>query len=111
LFVAIGMAGHLILAPFGFDPNVEKLATAFWLPRVSGAVFGSAVWALLGFFNGVSRPRVTVLITATTAVANVIFNDIFIFHLGLGVAGSGWATTVAQATGLVLGLTIFLRAD
>jgi MATE family multidrug resistance protein len=111
LFVAIGMAGHLILAPFGFDPNVEKLATAFWMPRVSGAVFGSAVWALLGFFNGVSRPRVTVLITATTAVANVIFNDIFIFHLGLGVAGSGWATTVAQATGLVLGLTIFMRAD
>jgi len=52
-----------------------------------------------------------VLITATTTVANVIFNDIFIFHLGLGVAGSGWATTVAQAAGLVLGLTIFLRAD
>ena len=56
LFIAIGMAGHLILAPFGFDPNVEKLATAFWLPRVSGAVFGSAVWALLEVFNGVARP-------------------------------------------------------
>jgi MATE family multidrug resistance protein len=111
LFVAIGMSGHLVLAPFSLDPQVEKLATAFWMPRVSGAVFGSAVWALLGFFNGVSRPRVTVLITATTALANVIFNDIFIFHLGLGVAGSGWATTVAQAIGLVLGLAIFLGAD
>jgi multidrug resistance protein, MATE family len=111
LFVAIGAAGHLILAPFDFDPNVEKLATAFWMPRVSGAAFGAAVWALLGFFNGVSRPRVTVLVTAATAIANVLFNDIFIFHLGLGVAGSGWATTVAQAIGLVLGLFIFLGAD
>jgi MATE family multidrug resistance protein len=109
LFIAISMAGHLILAPFGFDPNVEKLATAFWMPRISGAVFGSAVWALLGFFNGVSRPRVTMLITAITAAANIVFNEIFIFHLGLGVAGSGWATTVAQAGGLVLGLVIFLR--
>jgi multidrug resistance protein, MATE family len=111
LFVAIGAAGHLILAPFGFDPTVERLATAFWLPRVSGAAFGAAVWALLGFFNGVSRPRMTVFITALMALANIIFNDLFIFHLGLGVAGSGWATTVAQAAGLVLALAIFLGPD
>ncbi|HEY0342458.1 MAG TPA: MATE family efflux transporter [Steroidobacteraceae bacterium] len=111
LFVLIGNAGHLILAPFGFDPQVEKMAAAFWMPRISGAAFGSAVWALISFFNGVSRPRVTVLITALTAVANVIFNEIFIFHLGLGVAGSGWATPVAQAAGLVLGLAIFLGPD
>jgi MATE family multidrug resistance protein len=111
LFVAIGASGHLILAPFGFDPSVEKLATAFWMPRVSGSTFGAAVWAMLGFFNGVSRPRVTVFITALTAIANIIFNDLFIFHLGLGVAGSGWATTVAQAIGLVLALAIFLGPD
>jgi multidrug resistance protein, MATE family len=108
LFVATGAAGHLILAPFGFNPQVERLATAFWMPRVSGAAFGAAVWALLGFFNGVSRPRMTVLVTAAMAVANVIFNDLFIFHLGLGIAGSGWATTVAQAVGLVLAIAIFL---
>jgi multidrug resistance protein, MATE family len=43
LFVAIGASGHLILAPFGFDPGVEKLATAFWMPRVAGSAFGAAV--------------------------------------------------------------------
>jgi MATE family multidrug resistance protein len=111
LFVAIGASGHLILAPFDFDPGVEKLATAFWMPRVSGAAFGAAVWALLGFFNGVSRPRVTVFVSALTAIANIVFNEVFIFHLGLGVAGSGWATTVAQAVGLVLAVAIFLGPD
>src|SRR5271168_4045009 len=35
LFVAVGASGHYILAPFGFDPSVEKLATAFWMPRVT----------------------------------------------------------------------------
>ena len=111
VFVAIGLSGHLVLAPFGFAPQLEQLATAFWMPRVSGSVFGAAVWVLMGFYNGVSRPRVTVFITAVTAVANAIFNELFIFHLGLGIAGSGWATTVAQAVGLVLGLVIFLGPD
>jgi multidrug resistance protein, MATE family len=86
-FVAIGEAGHLILAPFGFDPAIERLAVAFWLPRVSGAVFGSAVWAVLAFFNGVSRPRITVFVTAVTAIVNVVFNELFIFRLGMGIAG------------------------
>ena len=110
LFVGIGMSGQLILAPFGFDAHIRDLAASFWMPRVSGSAFGSAVWALLGFFNGVGRPRVTVLVTAVTAVANIIFNDLFIFRLGLGVAGSGWATTAAQALGLLLGLGVFLGA-
>jgi MATE family multidrug resistance protein len=110
LFVAIGVSGKLILAPFGFESEISNLAAAFWMPRVSGSAFGSAVWALLGFFNGVGRPRVTVLVTAVTAVINIIFNDVFIFRLGLGVAGSGWATTAAQAIGLLLGIALFLRA-
>jgi multidrug resistance protein, MATE family len=108
LFVGIGMSGRLILAPFGFDAHIRDLAASFWMPRVSGSAFGSAVWALLGFFNGIGKPRVTVLVTGATAVTNIIFNDLFIFRLGLGVAGSGWATTVAQALGLLLGLGVFL---
>jgi multidrug resistance protein, MATE family len=110
LFIAIGVSGHLILAPFAFDPQVERLATAFWMPRVSGAAFGAAVWGLLGFFNGIGRPRMTVLVTVTTTIANALFNDLFIFHFGRGIAGSGWATTVAQAMGLLLGVAILLSA-
>ena len=111
VFLALGAAGHLILAPFGFEPGIERLAVAFWTPRVCGAVFGAALWALLGFFNGVSRPRTTMLVMAVTAIANALFNELFIFHLGLGTAGSGWATTAAQAVGLSWGLVIFLGAD
>ncbi len=107
-FVGVGLAGHLILAPVGLDPRIEGLAVAFWMPRVSGAAFGSAVWAVLAFFNGVSRPRTTMWVTVVTAIANVIFNQLFIFHLGMGIAGSGWATTAAQALGLLLGLGVFL---
>ncbi|HEX2791018.1 MAG TPA: MATE family efflux transporter [Steroidobacteraceae bacterium] len=111
LFVAAGAARNLILAPFGFDAQIAHLAGAFWLPRVGGAFFGAAVWAMFGFFNGVGRPRATLLVTGVTAVANALFNQLFIFRLGWGIAGSGWATTLAQALGLALAVAIFLRAD
>jgi MATE family multidrug resistance protein len=110
LYIAVGASSHLILAPFGFDADIEQLASQFWFPRVSGASFGVAVWGLLGFFNGIGRPRIALLVTIVTATANIVFNWLFIFNLGWGVAGSGWATTVAQATGMLLCLSIFLRA-
>ncbi|MFI4869520.1 MAG: MATE family efflux transporter [Steroidobacterales bacterium] len=111
LFVAVGAAGHLILAPLGFDPQITQLAGSFWFPRVGGASFGAAVWAMFGFFNGIGRPRVTLLVTCATALANALFNQLFIFRLGWGIAGSGWATTVAQALGLLLAAAIFLRPE
>jgi MATE family multidrug resistance protein len=109
LFVLVGAARHLVLAPFGFDPQVERLASAFWFPRVGGACVGAAVWAMLGFFNGIGRPRVTLLVSIVTTGANALLNQLFIFRLGGGIAGSAWATNVAQVIGLLLALAIFLR--
>ena len=111
LFVLVGAARHLILAPFGFDPEIERLASAFWFPRMGGAVVGAVVWATFGFFNGVGRPRVTLAITIVITVTNALLNQVFIFGLGWGIAGSAWATNVAQLVGLLFAVALFLRPD
>jgi MATE family, multidrug efflux pump len=111
LFVAVGAAGRLLFAPFGFDREVERLADAFWFPRVGGAAAGAAVWAMMGFFNGTGRPRLTLLITAVTTAANALLNQLFIFRLGWGIAGSAWATNAAQLLGLALAIAIFLDTE
>jgi multidrug resistance protein, MATE family len=111
LFVAVGATRHVFLAPFGFDHDITQLAGDFWFPRVGGAFFGAAMWAMFGFFNGIGRPRVTLLVTLITAAANALLNQLLIFRLGWGIAGSGWATTLAQALGLLLAVGIFLRPD
>ena len=109
LFILVGAARHVLLAPFGFDDEIERLASAFWFPRMGGAFVGAAVWAMFGFFNGVARPRVTLLITVLTTAANALLNQVFIFGLGWGIAGSAWATNVAQLIGLLFALALFLR--
>src|SRR6516165_375962 len=111
LFVLLGAARHIILAPFGFDAAVEGLAAAFWFPRVGGACIGAAVWAMLGFYNGIGRPRTTLLISIVTTATNAALNPVFIFGLGWGIAGSAWATNVAQVTGLAFALALFLDHD
>src|SRR5579863_9343499 len=108
VFMLVGAARHLILAPFGFDAQIEQLAAAFWFPRIGGAFVGAAVWATLGFFNGIGRPRITLWITLVTTLANALLNQVFIFGLGWGIAGSAWATNCAQLIGLLLGLALFL---
>jgi len=111
LFALVGAARHLVLAPFGFDPEIEQLAAAFWFPRVGGACVAAAVWAMFGFFNGIGRPRVTFLITLVTTLTNALLNQVFIFKFGWGIAGSAWATNVAQLIGLLFALTLFLRPE
>jgi len=108
VFVLVGAARHLLLQPFGFDPRIEELSAAFWFPRMGGAFIGAGEWALFGFFTGIGHPRVTLLITLFTTAANALLNQVFIFGLGWGIAGSAWATNVAQLSGLLLGLALFL---
>jgi multidrug resistance protein, MATE family len=110
LFILVGAARHWVLAPFGFDPRVEALAAAFWFPRMGGAFVGAALWAMSGFFNGISRPRVTLAITLLATTTNALLNQVFIFDLGWGIAGSAWATNAAQLIGLAFALALFLRA-
>ncbi|HEV2269909.1 MAG TPA: MATE family efflux transporter [Steroidobacteraceae bacterium] len=109
LFIGLGAAGRAILAPFGFTPHIADLAQEFWLPRIAGASFGVAAWAMIGFFNGIGRPRVSFFVTIAMAIANAVFNDLFIFRLGWGIAGSAWASNVAQAVGFAIAFALFLR--
>jgi multidrug resistance protein, MATE family len=107
-FAALAVCGRALFAPFGIPPHTLDLAIEYWFPRMLGAPLGIALYALLGFFNGIARPTITLRITIAVAVANAILNQVFIFNLGLGVAGSAWATGAAQLAGLCVALVWFL---
>ena len=108
-FVAIGFLGAPLLAALKLDPEVQRLALAYWWPRlVAGGPLGLLVWALTGFFNGIGQSRLTLIVTVVMALANVPFNQFFMFNLGLGIAGSAWGTVAAEVCGLAVAAGFFL---
>jgi len=108
LFLLVALAGHPLIAPFKLAPEIEALSLQFWFPRLLGAVGGVALWTVSSFFNGIGRTNVTLLMMVSVAVVNALLNQVFIFELGMGVAGSAWATGAAQIVGLGVGMSLFL---
>jgi MATE family multidrug resistance protein len=112
IFLAIGFLGRPLLDALHVAPDVRALALDFWWPRlVIGGPLGLLVWSLTAFFNGISRTRISLVITAAMAIANIPFNQWFIFSLHMGIAGSAWATVAAEVVGLSFALITFLSAS
>jgi len=108
VFLALAFAGPWLLHPFGLPQHVEALALEYWAPRMGGAFIGSMSWAAMGFFNGISAVRYTMLVVVVTTITNALANQFFMFELGMGMKGSAWGTNVAQCVGLALAMWLFL---
>jgi multidrug resistance protein, MATE family len=108
VFALLAFNGARLFAPFGIPPEVRQLAVDYWFPRMLGAPLGVALWSVLGFFNGIGRPTITLRIAVGVAAANALLNQLFMFELAMGVAGSAWATNAAQLLGVAAALAWFL---
>jgi multidrug resistance protein, MATE family len=108
LFTLLALTGKQLFSPFGIAPATMQLALEYWFPRMLGGPLAVAMWATLGFFNGIGRPVITLRVVGLVAVINAIFNQLFMFNFGLGVAGSAWATDAAQLVGIALAMLWFL---
>ena len=108
IFVALGLAGRHVLTPFGLDAHVTALALQFWQPRIGGGCLAVTMWALLGFFNGIGKTTVALWINVAVGAINIVLNQLFIFDLGWGIAGSAWATNCAMLIGCGVAAAVFL---
>ena len=109
IFLVLATIGPWLIGHFHLAPHVEALALEYWKPRMAGAFVGSMGWAAMGFFNGISAVRYTMLIVVVTTITNAIANQVFMFELGMGMKGSAWGTNFAQCVGVSLALLLFLR--
>ena len=81
----------------GAKGRTADLAVTYLRVGSLGLPFALIALAGQGFLRGVSDLRTPLVIVVVANVVNVLLNLLFIYGFGWGLAGSAWATVVAQA--------------
>ncbi|HWE28289.1 MAG TPA: MATE family efflux transporter [Polyangia bacterium] len=115
--VAVGVSLPLIvimtllpslLPAIGIDAATTRQVRAYQWARMLNVVPFLVFNAQRSYLQAAGETRPIVVATAVGLVANAVGNWVFIYRVGLGVAGSGIASTLA-ATAMVLALAPAIR--
>lgn len=91
-------------------PEVEALARGYFDIRIWSAPFALANYALAGWFIGLGRAKIALVLQVFLNLVNVFFNIWLALGLGWGVAGIAAGTLIAEVAAALLGLAIAARA-
>jgi putative MATE family efflux protein len=104
-----GLAVPLV-SLMGADGHTGELAVLYLRIGSLGLPFALIALAGQGFLRGVSDLRTPLVIVVVANAANVLLNLLFIYGFGWGLAGSAWATVVAQLGMGAAFVAVLLRA-
>ncbi|MFC2252962.1 MATE family efflux transporter [Labrys portucalensis] len=90
----------------GASPEVTHAAEVYFAIRIWSAPFAFANYAVLGWLIGLGRTTTGLLLQIGINVVNILLCILFTLGMGWGVAGTAWATTLAETTGVVAGLAV-----
>lgn len=89
-----------VLLWMGQNPEVSEIAEQYVRAVMWSCIPGLCVVALRSFLDSLNRPRVGLIVTASSILVNILANWLFMYgKYGLpqmGVAGTGWGTTFAN---------------
>ena len=112
--IAVILAGVLsafldpVLIWLGSGPEVLPHARAFTRIIIGGSLFMYIGFGLNNIIRAEGNPRLAMATMLISAFINTVLNPLFIFGLGLGIAGSALATVVAQTVSAVWVVAHFL---
>ncbi|MCK5765437.1 MAG: MATE family efflux transporter, partial [Bacteroidales bacterium] len=89
--------------------KVEMLASEYFFIRIWAAPATLGLYALMGWFLGMQNARVPMFLAILINLVNVGANYIFVYGFGMTSAGVAWGTVIAQYTGFIVGMIIFIR--
>jgi MATE family multidrug resistance protein len=91
------------------SPEVEDLARRYYDIRIWAAPATLINYALLGWFIGLGRAQMALVLQLLLNVTNMALCLLFVLGYGLGVEGVGTATLLAEVVAAVAGLGIAAR--
>ena len=96
LALVVGLAGRPLAAALGGEGEILDSATTYL--RISAATMPCLLIALAGqgYLRGLSDTRTPLAVLVTANVLNLVLDVVFVYGFDMGLAGSAWATLLAQ---------------
>lgn len=101
--VGVGLAAEPLCAWFGASADVQEQAVTYLRVSAAGIPGMLVVLGATGILRGLQDTRTPLVAAVTGFGANIVLNLVFVYGLGLGIAGSALGTVIAQ-TGMAVGL-------
>lgn len=111
-FTLIALQWPIGLAAFALldgGEEVESLARTYFDIRIWSAPAALANYALVGWFIGLGRANVALVLQVFLNLVNIFFNIALALGLGWGVAGIAAGTLIAEVAAAAAGLAIAAR--
>ena len=86
--------------------RVEQLAQSYFDTRIWAAPATLANYALLGWFIGLGKARIALLLQLVLNVSNMLLDAWFVLGLDMGVQGVAAGTVIAEYLAAVVGLAV-----
>lgn len=97
-----------VLRAIGAAPELLPAAREYGVITLGGGFFLMATVALVAAMRNDRAPRLAMLVMVVGLVANILLDWLFVIVLAGGVAGSAWATVLAQALCFALAAGYYL---
>ena len=88
---------------------VESLASEYFFIRIWAAPATLGLYAIMGWFLGMQNAKIPMILAILINVTNVGLNYLFVYGFGMKSDGVALGTLIAQYTGFVTGIILFLK--
>lgn len=107
VFLVFGLFGSkAFISIFTSDADVIKIGTEY-LTICSSLSLGSIGFTIYErFLQATGKTMYSTIAQISGAAINIIFDYVFIFPLGMGVAGAAWATVLGQFVSLAMAMIL-----
>jgi MATE family multidrug resistance protein len=100
--------GEMSFRLLGASEAVETISKEYYYTRVWAAPATLSLYVLMGWFFGMQNSIFPLILTLVVNSMNIICNVYFVSYLGMQADGVALGSVIAQYTGLVVGILLFL---
>ena len=91
------------------SPTTIDLMLTYFYIRIWAAPATISLYVLKGWFLGMQNAASPMWIATILNLVNIVFSLLFVYAFDAGIAGVAWGSVVAQYSGLLLAIIIWIR--